>query len=334
MTEKNQIDLVIPCHTKDIDTLHFAIEYARKNIEDLRNIYVVSKKKLTDNAIWISEDIFPFTFQDMIDNIGDHFRTGWYYAGWLHLYSPICIPGILENVLICDADTIFIKPVSFLENGKGLLNISFSDGSAMYTEHLEKLLKIKSHVKPPMSGICHHVLMNRHILKNMMERVEKIYNRPFYKAWIDITKEKYKGFCGKFEDMKNKHEGPGRATSYELYFTFATQFFPNKVKIRKLNSILCYKGRLNMTNNEYLIKKNKMEPNRNTKSRTNLIPQNQQIIDSKIEDNEYFDSVKELFKFIIKHSIKKNFVQLTLPDHARILVKDRKEKTYYSERNS
>ena len=100
----NKIDLVYPCHAKDKETLEICIKYARKNIKNLRNIYVVSKTKLTDTAIWISEDIFPFTFQTMIDKIGQHWRTGWYYAGWIQLYSILCIPNILDNVLICDAD--------------------------------------------------------------------------------------------------------------------------------------------------------------------------------------------------------------------------------------
>ena len=137
----NKIDLVYPCHAKDTDTLALCIKYARKNIENLNNIYVVSKTKLTEDAIWINENIFPFTFQDMIDIIGNHWRTGWYYAGWIHLYSTICIPNILENVLICDSDTIFIRPVSFVDdNGISLFNISPSDGSPLYYEHMNKLV--------------------------------------------------------------------------------------------------------------------------------------------------------------------------------------------------
>ena len=66
-----EIDLVYPCHAKDKITLDLCIKYARKNIKNLRNIYVVSKTKLNDNSIWISEDIFPFKYQDMVDIIGD-----------------------------------------------------------------------------------------------------------------------------------------------------------------------------------------------------------------------------------------------------------------------
>ena len=305
---KDEIDLVYPCHKKDKETLVLAIKYARKNIKNLRNIYYVSKTKLTDDAIWINENIFPFTFQDMIDRIGDHFRTGWYYAGWIHLHSSIYIPDILDNVLICDADTFFIKPVSFVENGISLFNISYSDGTPLYFEHLTKLLNIKPQIKPPISGVCHHILMNRNILKSMMEHVEKRFKKPFWQAWIDVTKVKYNSCPLKFENMKNKHMGPGRATSYELYFNYALKFFQNKVKIRKLRSILAYKDNLNVKNINFRKEK--------AKSRTNTPKRNFDIIPNNLKNKE-FDTFEECINFHIQHCINKNFDTVTFQNHTR-----------------
>ena len=42
------IDVVIPAHKKDIDTLDLCIDGIRKNVKDVRRIIVVSKEKLTD----------------------------------------------------------------------------------------------------------------------------------------------------------------------------------------------------------------------------------------------------------------------------------------------
>ena len=302
------IDLVYPCHKKDTETLVLAIQYAKKNIKNLRNIYVVSKTKLTDDAIWIGEDIFPFTFQDMIDKIGNHFRTGWYYAGWIHLHSAMYIPGILDNVLICDADTFFIKPVVFIENGISLFNISFSDGTALYFEHMTKLLNIPPQIKPPMSGVCHHILINKTILKSMMDHVEKKFNKPFWQAWIDVTLEKYNSCLPKFENMDNKHRGPGRATSYELYFNYALKFFPDKVKIRKLRSILSYKEFLNVKNMNFL--------NPKGKSRTNTDDKQIDIMPKESENIE-FDTFDECIHFHVQHCINKNFDTVTFQNHTR-----------------
>ena len=69
----------------------------------------------------------------MIDKIGQHWRTGWYYAYWIQLYSILCIPNILDNVLICDLDTIFCKEVTFVNDlGQSLFNISNGDGTNFY----------------------------------------------------------------------------------------------------------------------------------------------------------------------------------------------------------
>lgn len=319
-----KIDLVYPCHAKDKDTIDIAIEYAKKNIENLNNIYVVSKTKLTENAIWISEDIFPFTFQDMIDYIGDHWRTGWYYAGWIHLYSAIIIPNILENVLICDSDTVFIKPTTFLdENDRALYNISPSDGTPLYLEHMGKLIPgLTLQVEKPWSGIAHHILMKKEILTCMMSEVEKKFNKPFWKAWIEVTLEKYSS-CPKDDNMKNKHlEGPGRATSYELYFNYSLKYFPEKVKIRKLNSIMAYKGFLNIR---------KKYCNKSEKSRTNLHG-NKQIISQKEEQDNIFDTFEDCIKWHIIKCIDSGFESVTFQNHTRdgidmhkkIAVKDKR----------
>jgi len=305
----DKIDLVYPCHSKDKNTIDLAIEYARKNIQNLNNIYVVSKTKLTDNAIWVSEDIFPFTFQDMIDIIGDHWRTGWYYAGWIHLYSSIYIPNILENVLICDSDTIFIRPVTFIDNeGRALFNISPSDGTPLYLEHMSKLVTgLNLQLQKPWSGVAHHIVMNRTILKDMMNRVEEKFKVPFWKAWINVTLENYRS-CPQEKEMKNKHiEGPGRATSYELYFNYALKYFPDKAKIRKLNSIMSYKGFINVRG-ENLTK--------GEKSRTNLQGVIQ-IIDPLLEKQKVFDSVEESLRWHISKCVEKGFDSVTFQNHQR-----------------
>ena len=115
--------------------------------------------------------------------------------------------------------------------------------------------------------------MNRTILKDMMNKVEEKFKVPFWKAWINVTLENYRS-CPQEKNMKNKHEkGPGRATSYELYFNYAMKYFPDKVKIRKLNSIMAYKGFINVKGNNF--KSSHL-------SRTNL-KGNMQIVNPKLE---------------------------------------------------
>ena len=58
-------DIVLPVHKKDIDIIEICLKYLRKNVNNNCNIYIISKNKLTDNAIWIQENIFPFSFNDI-----------------------------------------------------------------------------------------------------------------------------------------------------------------------------------------------------------------------------------------------------------------------------
>lgn len=312
----NKIDLVYPCHAKDTVTLKLAIKYARKNIKNLNNIYYVSKTKLTDDAIWVCEDMFPFTFQDMINKIGNHWRTGWYYAGWIHLYSAIVIENTLENVLICDADTIFCNKVEFVDNnGKLLFNISPGDGSPLYFEHMKKLVTgLTPQLDNPWSCISHHMIVNKKILKHMMDTVEKKHNKPFWEAWIDVTNEHYSTFSKEntsgYKGYDRHKNGPGRATSYELYCQYALKYFKNDIKIRKFPAILSYKGYLNVKNISF----NKAEL-----SRTNLNPFNNkvQIVNSKTEMEKEFETLCDALEFHIDECKKQRWIQVTFQNHQR-----------------
>ena len=272
------IDLVIPAHEKDIDTLNICIDYARKNVVDINKIYYVSRNKLTDNAIWISEDIFPFTLDDVATKIGKHRRTCWYYAGLIQTTSALIIPNLKKYVLIMDSDTIILRPTKFIDNGISLFNISPSDGLACYYEHAFKMIPSLTR-QHQWSGVCHHIVINRDILQDLFTMVEEIHKKPFWDAYIDVTLEPYKSLKEHtHKDVIGKHaKGQGRLTSYELYFTFAMQYHPDKVKIRKLNSIMAYKGWVGLPGYEC-----------GHPSRTNLQGNHVQIIPSAEENQFHF----------------------------------------------
>ena len=306
----NKIDLVYPCHAKDKETLEICIKYARKNIKNLRNIYIVSKTKLTDSAIWISEDIFPFTFQTMIDKIGNHNKTGWYYAGWIHLYSILCIPNILDNVLICDADTIFCKEVEFVNDlGQSLFNISNGDGTALYLEHNQKVIPgLTNQLSGTLSCVCHHILINKTIMNDLVEKSEAIHKKPFWELWIDVSKDQYNSchFDNIYKGNERHKLGPGRVTSYELYGQYALKYFPDKVKIRPLNSIFAYKGFLNIKNTDFT----KSHKSRSNKGSVVIVPEN-------IEKSLVFDTFEECIEFHINECIKQDFDSVTFQNHTR-----------------
>lgn len=224
----------------------------------------------------------------------------------------IYIPNILDNVLICDSDTIFLKPIEFVDtNGNSLLSVSPSDGTPLYYEHMFKLVP---GLKPQhrMSGVCHHILINKNIMKHMIENVETIHKKQFHDAWIDVTCENYEthknenksGFIG-----NDRHKnGPGRATSYELYFSYAIKYFNNNVKIRPLDHILAYKGFINVKDENF---RASFEPSRTSKrGKCIIVPNN-------IEKDMIFDSLIECLEFHINECKKQNFDAVTFQNHTR-----------------
>jgi Family of unknown function (DUF6492) len=226
------IDVVIPCIEKDLETLDTCIKGIKENCSQIRHIYVVSSKKLTDQAIWFDEKNFPFSkkkvtlylFQNDKYSAQKYMtikgnRVGWYFQQLLKLYAPLVIPNISSNVLVLDADTIFLKPVTFLNDSGGPLFNPLEENHTPYFEHAARLTDgLVKRINPAYSGIAHHMLFQRAILKDLITTVQNIHGDKFWKAFCS---------CINLDDI---HAG---ASEYEIYFNFALSR-TDKAKIRKL----------------------------------------------------------------------------------------------------
>lgn len=229
------IDVVIPSTEKDISTLDLCIDGIRKNCVGIRDIYVVSKNKLTDKAIWICEDIYPFNKELIAEAVFDNKeqkekyytknprnRIGWIYQQLLKLYAPFIIPEISSNVLIIDSDTIFLNKTTFLnDSAEPFFNISFHEDNPTYYEHAVQvvpgLIKVTD-----ASGITHHMLFQRPVLESLFDRVEKQHKVEFWKAFCKCS-------CG--ENLASGKESP--CSEYEIYFNFILAT-TNQAHIREL----------------------------------------------------------------------------------------------------
>jgi hypothetical protein len=209
------IDVVIPSVGKDLETLELCIQGIQENCA-IRRVIVISAQRLTDKAEWFDENQFPFSKQEVAlwlcsldEKKAETFTTkpksrlGWYYQQLLKLYSPFVIPDISSNVLVLDSDTIFLNPVSFVnEKGAGLYNPG-KEYHEHYFVHGAKLLSGFKKLYPNVSGISHHMLIQRPVLKDLFNKVKKQHKIPFWQA-----------FC-KFVTFE--HSG---ASEYEIYFNF------------------------------------------------------------------------------------------------------------------
>ena len=214
------IDVVIPCCEKDLLTLDLCIDGIQKNGSFIRNIFVISSKPLTNQATWIDESLFPFTKEEVAlalckgnKELAHHFlqfpscRLGWYYQQLLKFYAPFVIEGISSNVLILDADTIFLNPTKFLNEHYEALYASSNSFYTPYSQHMAKFLPGLSRIHPKQSGICHHMLFQRPILEDLFSKVESYHQIPLWKAFCLFVDPKYLSKSG--------------ASEYEIYFHFA-----------------------------------------------------------------------------------------------------------------
>ena len=213
------IDVVIPCSPKDLDTLELCIQGIRKNGQNIRRIIVISKERLTDSAEWIDEAIYPFSKRALIveafhgdEQLADAFlanpinRAGWIFQQFLKLYAPFVIPHISSNVLVLDADVIFLNPTTFMnKQGDPFFNTSHAYHPP-YFNHMGALLPGLYKVLPIQSGICHYMLFQRPILEDLFAKIRAYHNI-----------EPWKAFC---RCIDQNEIFSSCLSEYEIYFSF------------------------------------------------------------------------------------------------------------------
>jgi len=219
--KNDRIDVVIVAHPKDKGTIDMCADGIRKNCaEKVGRVIVVSSEPLSDKTEWYDEKNYPFSKDDIRMQIGhedpemivDFFsrahNAGWYYQQMLKMYAPFVIPGISSNVLIIDADTVFLNKVSFLDPkthaGKLCIN-DHRDTKGHYLRHAERFVPSYQRVNVGYNSVNHHMLFQRAIMKDLFDEVEKQYNMPFWKAWCRSI-------------YVNGDRG---ASEYEIYYNYA-----------------------------------------------------------------------------------------------------------------
>jgi len=214
----DQIDVVIPCVEKDLLTVNLCIQGIRENGANIRRIIVVSSKQFTSEAEWFDESHYPFSFQDVATALAkddpsltkellrEGSRAGWYYQQLLKLYAPLVIPDISPNVLVLDADTIFLNPVRFLNDHNGGMYNPGWEYYLPYFQHAAYLIPGFYKCFHDYSGISHHMIFQRPVIELLLKEVENQYQAPFWKT-----------FCLLVDPNELFRSG---ASEYEIYFNY------------------------------------------------------------------------------------------------------------------
>jgi len=211
-------DIIIPVGPNDVSVIHNQLSFTKKNIVGYRNIYLITPDSSlsVEGCITINESIFPFSIDTVAKYHGSNERNGWYLQQLLKLYAGFIIPDIAENYLVIDADTFFLKPTSFIHDNKPLYNVGLEYHIPYFT-HMAKLDKSFNKMTR-FSGICHHMLFNKNIIKEIIDKVENNHADLFYNIFLKCVTE----FTG------------SGASEYEIYFNYLIQYHRDKIFIREL----------------------------------------------------------------------------------------------------
>ncbi len=218
---KKKFDILFLCHEKDMESLKESIKYAQKNVVGYRKIFLLSKKNFLpdEDIVFVDEKLFPFSKSDIAKYASEE-RVGWYYQQFLKLYFLKVIGNkSLDNVLVIDADTIFLKKTNFFEGGVPLYNIEIGKHDPYYS-----IVKRVFDIDFPVlsySGVTHHMLFQRKYIMEILKLRSKDNDLEFWeKVMTNIDKNTESGF-----------------SEYILYFNYMLKFNKNKIRIRKIKFI-------------------------------------------------------------------------------------------------
>lgn len=213
-------DVVIPFHKKDHLVLPYCILSLKQNAEGLGKIFIVSAEDPEEEGCeWISETTFPFTKEDVLAEIPDASRTGWYFQQLLKLCAFHVIKTDTPYLLIFDSDCIMKKPVSFFEEGHPVFATGLTEYTESYFIHMNKVIPGLGRQIPEVTGVTHHSLFSREIINELLTRIERIHGNPWWKVLLaNVSPTSY--FAGMAE--------------YEIYFNYCLAYHPGLYKLRPL----------------------------------------------------------------------------------------------------
>jgi len=222
-------DIVIPVGPNDRELILKQLEYTQKNCIGYRNIYIVSTSSLESiipsPCIFVDETIFPFKLAELhtFARSDQSQRNGWYFQQLVKLYAGTIISGILPRWLVIDADTFFLKPVSFIKDDKCLYAYG-TEYWPFYFHHIARLIPGLLRVDRKKSGVCHHMIFEQCFVEELMKLIEH-QGSPFWVTFISkVGSDEYYG----------SYAGSG-ASEYELYFNYMLTCHRDEIELRPLH---------------------------------------------------------------------------------------------------
>ena len=213
------IDVHIPLHGERKDLAELAIHSVRKCVRNVRHIYVTgTHNPEIRGARFVDPAAFPFDGPRIADILPAKEDVAPYWRQLAKLYMPMCYPGALEDILVVDANTVFLAPCHFTQDGRPIFSFGGEDhGSSI--EHMIRLYPVLRKMFA-YSATTHCSLMRRKWLQELRTAVETYHRgKPLWLAYLDAVAV---------------GNSAGAASEAEIYFNFALMFHSGDLVIQRL----------------------------------------------------------------------------------------------------
>lgn len=200
------IDIVIPVVGKDYESLVWAVKniriFAMHNIGDIYLVAPANEMIIKDFAR--DNDCIFIDEYSILPKFSKKITYGWIIQQFIKLNADTFVRN--ENFLVLDADTILIRPTTFLRKGKLLLQFhnNYSPSRKKFVADVLHVQKVHN-----LDFTAHHMLFSKNKLSHMKQHIEETHNLPWYEVIVmqpDVAE-------------------------YELYANFMLSFYPEQTRI-------------------------------------------------------------------------------------------------------
>ncbi len=170
-----RIDVVIPSAEKDHYVLALTIESIKRFVSHpINKIYVVSPDPVKTKTLLRHYEIDHINDNEVLER-GTGFykysyknmdRSGWLKQQFIKLSADKFCE--MENYLVVDSDTIFLRPVTFYRKSRYIMHVT-KTYHRPYHELLTKILNLPR--TSALSFISHYMLFNKQIVREMRDEI-------------------------------------------------------------------------------------------------------------------------------------------------------------------
>jgi hypothetical protein len=179
------MDVVIPAHPKDFDTLPHAVRGVGRHVNGLGRVFVVSSEDPgTRGTTWVDEGglgprvpALSDVRSALVDSGADPARAGWVYQQLLKLGVGDAVEGVTRQHLVIDADVIFLRAVDF-----GAVRFPYSIATEYQQQYLDVCERLIGEPVGTHSFTAHHMVFDTEFTRELHDELEARHGRPWWQA--------------------------------------------------------------------------------------------------------------------------------------------------------